>query len=509
MKRATLLALAAAFGGSAMVAVGAAGMLAAPRAAEAKPAKLKPAACAALAKPGLFDQTTVSSAVAVAGDADKGLPAYCEVTAVISPTPGSKIGVVYRLPAAWNGKVLGLGGGGWAGDVKLIAAIEGLQRGYATLQTDAGHDPANLWNSTWSADPDMATDFAFRGVHLMTVVGKQVAVKYYGQAQSKAYFQGCSTGGRQGLMEVQRFPDDYDGVIAAAPVYNLTVQTTAVLRDNILTQPGGRLTTAALSLVNKAVLKACDAKDGLEDGIVADPRACDWDPAEIQCKDGQSGDDCLSKGQAATLQAVYTGVQNFDGRVAAWPLSRGGELGWSVFLPTGEAKTDVSGGGMSGLRATIFGDPNYDLSKFDQDADLASVMTSPFGRAYNADNPAISAFTGHGGKLLMWHGWYDPGPSPLATIRYYSQVKGTVADAGSSVRLFVAPGVSHCGGGPGPDKIDILAALDAWVSTGQAPDSVIAAKPKAGISRPLCAYPMKAVYKGSGDPNDAGSFACH
>lgn len=507
MKRATALAVTAAIGGGAVMAIGAAGMLAAPHPAEAKGSKSSAKACAALTAPGLFDQTTVSSAVVVAADAAKEAPAYCEVTATISPTPGSKIGVVYRLPVAWNGKVAGLGGGGWAGNVRLETAMEALKRGYATLQTDAGHDATTIWDPTWTADPDKATDFAWRGIHLMTVVGKAVTAKYYGRSQSKAYFQGCSTGGRQGLMEVQRFPDDYDGVIAGAPVYNLTVQTTAVLRGNMLAQPGAKLPAAALALVNKAVLKACDAKDGLEDGIVSDPRACDWDPAEIQCKDGQTGDDCLTKGQVAGLQALYAGVQNFDGRVAAWPLSRGGEAGWAFFLPTGGADT-TGGGGMSGLRQAIFGDSNYDLSKFDPDGDLSRVLTGPFGKSYDADNPAISAFTDHGGKLLMWHGGYDPGPSPLATIRYYDQVRGTVANAGSSVRLFLAPGVGHCGGGPGPDKIDTLAVLDAWVSTSQAPESVIATKAKANMSRPLCAYPMKAVYKGSGDPNDAGSFVC-
>ncbi len=507
MKRATALAVVAAIGGGAATAIGAGAMLAAPHPAHAKAATTGAAACAALTSPGLFDQTTVASAKAVAANAAANMPAYCEVTATISPTPGSKIGVVYRLPATWNGKVLGLGGGGWAGNVRLDTAAEGLQRGYATLQTDAGHPTTDIWNPTWTTDPDKATDFAWRGVHMMTVVGKAVAAKYYGHGQSEAYFQGCSTGGRQGLMEVQRFPDDYNGVISGAPVYTLAVQTTAVLRGDALSQPGAKLPPAALALVNKAVLKACDAKDGLEDGIVSDPSACEWDPAEIQCKDGQSGDDCLTKDQVTALQALYTGVQNFDGRVAAWPISRGGELGWAFFLPTNGPDV-TGGGGMSGLRQVIFGDPNYDLSKFDPDADLSKVLTSPFGRSYDADNPAISAFTGHGGKLLMWHGGYDPGPSPLATIRYYEQVKGTVPNAGSSVRLFLAPGVGHCGGGPGPSKFDSLAALDAWVSTGKAPESVIATKEKTGMSRPLCAYPMKAAYKGSGDPNNAASFEC-
>ena len=472
------------------------------------PALAKADACAALTAPGLFGQTSVSSAKPVAADAAKGLPAYCEVTATVSPAAGSTIGVVYRLPVGWNGKMLGLGGGGWAGNVRIESATPGLKSGYATAQTDGGHGATGPWDTAWASNPEAITDFAYRAIHLMTEVGKEVVAKYYGKQETRAYFQGCSTGGRQGLMEVQRFPDDYDGVISGAPVYNLLVQTSSVVRNQILSAPGAGFTADQLKLVNDAVLKSCDAKDGLADGIITDPRACSWDPAELQCKPGAAGVACLSEGQVAALRSVYSGVQEIDGRQAAWPLSRGSELGWSRFIQTSTANPDASnGGGLGGLRGPILGDPNFDMAKFDHTVDLATVRSSAFARAYEANNPAIGAFTKHG-KLLMWHGWYDPGPSAIGTITYFRNVAGAAPDAADNVRLFLAPGVYHCGGGPGPDQFDLLGALDQWVKTGKPPQTLLATKVDAKISRPLCPYPAMPHYKGSGDPDAAASFEC-
>ena len=506
MKRSvSITAAGVALAGTALVAAGAAGALV----AAPKPASAAVGACAALKAPGVYEHMSVTSAQMVAADAAKGLPAYCEVTAVISPAPGSKIGVVYRLPKDWNGKMLGLGGGGWAGNVRIESAAQGLKAGYATAQTDGGHASTGPWETAWASNPESIKDFAYRAIHLMTVAGKKVVVRYYGRRESRTYYQGCSTGGRQGLMEVQRFPADYDGVIAGAPVYNLLVQTSSVIRNHIFNAPGAGFTAEQLAMVNQAALKACDAKDGLADGVIADPRACGWDPGELQCKAGASGADCLSAAQVDALRSVYKGVQVVDGRTAAWPLSKGGELGWSRFISTSSTTADASnGGGLGGLRGPILGDPNFDMSKFDPDTDLARVRSSAFARAYEANDPAISAFTAHGGKLLMWHGWSDPGPSPIGTIAYYDQVRGAVPAAASDVRLFLAPGVYHCGGGPGPDQIDLLSAIDRWVQTGKAPSTLLATKAGARISRPLCAYPATQHYKGSGDPDDAASFEC-
>ena len=467
------------------------------------------AACAALTAGGLFEHVAVTSANLVPADPGKGLPAYCEVTASDSPVAGSKIGLVYRLPEDWNGKMLGLGGGGWAGNVTLQGAQAGLKAGYATAQTNGGHESTSPWETGWAAKPEAITDFAYRAIHEMTGVGKQVVARYYGKPQSKAYYQGCSTGGRQGLMEVQRFPADYDGVITGAPVYNLLVQTSAVVRNNTFSAAGGGFTQDQLNRVNQAVLASCDAQDGLKDGLLADPRACKWDPQEIQCKDGAAGGDCLSKTQVEALRTAYRGVRTMDGRIAAWPLAKGGETGWSRFLSVSGPGTDATnGGGLGGLRGPILGDPNFDLGKFDPSSDLAKVRGGAFARAYEASDPVITAFTGKGGKLLMWHGWNDPGPSPIGTIAYYEQVAGVLPQGQSDVRLFLAPGVEHCGGGPGPDQFDLLGALDRWVQTGQPPATLLASKAGSKLSRPLCAYPAVARYKGGGDADDPASYEC-
>jgi feruloyl esterase len=232
-------------------------------------------ACEAL-KAASFDHTTIVSATMTPADTAASTPAFCEVTATISPVSGSKIGGVYRLPENWNGKMVGLGGGGWAGSVLLARAMPGLKKGYATAQTDAGHPipttAADVWRPDKWGTPETFADFQYRAIHEMTTVAKAVVAKYYGKPQSKAYFHGCSTGGRQGLMEVQRYPEDYDGVVSMAPVYSLTVQTSSATRANTLGKPGAALTPELLSTVNAAVLASCDAKDGLADGLLDDPR---------------------------------------------------------------------------------------------------------------------------------------------------------------------------------------------------------------------------------------------
>ena len=489
-------------GGVAVLAFGAGLALAAPGSAAAQTAD-----CASLSGAGLFASTTITDAKVVPADPAKGLPAYCEVTGVIRPVAGSNIGVVYRLPEGWNGKMLGLGGGGWAGNVTLPAAAGGLKAHYATAQTDAGHPSTSVWETAWASNPEAVTDFAYRAMHLMTETGKQVVARYYGRPQSKAYYQGCSTGGRQGLMEVQRFPDDYDAAIVGAPVYNLIVQTSAVVRNEIFSSPGAALTNEILAKVNAHVLQACDAQDGDKDGLITDPRACGWDPAEMQCKPGESGADCLTPGQVKALRQAYAGVKTRGGRVAAWPLARGGETGWSRFISTGKPDP-TGGGGLGGLRGPIMGEPDFDLSKFDPDRDLSKIRGGAFAKAYEANDPDIRAFTRRGGKLLMWHGWSDPGPSPIGTITYFREADGKLGAGQTSARLFLLPGVEHCGGGPGPSQVDLLGALDQWVQTGRAPATLIATKSSPPLTRPICAFPTTARYGGAGDLDDPKNFQC-
>ncbi len=483
-------------------------------AAIAKPGE---SACAKLAS-AVLPHTTLSSAKEVAANDSARTPAYCEVTGVVSPVKGSHIGVVYRLPDNWNGKLLGLGGGGWAGNVKIEPAVAGLARGYATAQTDSGHDTSNVWDTTWAANPAAVDDFAHRAIHLMTTTGKAVVARYYGHQQKLAYFQGCSTGGRQGLMEVQRYPDDYNGVISGAPVYTLTTQTMALLRSQAFAHPGASMTSAQLSRLNEAALAACDANDGLKDGIVTDPRTCNFDPAALQCKGGEPAENCLSPAQVNVVRAVYAGVKAPNGEFASYPLSRGSELGWDRFIATGQPAdsatlaTTSAGAGLGGLRTALFGTADFDLTRFSADRDYTRVRTSAFAKLYEARNPDIAAFLKKGGKLILWHGFDDPGPSPLGTLDYYRDLQRvTGKKAGpldASVRFYLAPGVYHCRGGPGADTFDTLGALDKWVDKGQAPETLLATRQDGKFSRPLCRYPALPRYKGAGDPNSAASFTC-
>jgi feruloyl esterase len=480
--------------------------------------------CSSLTTVRTFKDTTITTARMIAADANAKTPAYCEVTGIITPAPASRITVVYRLPDSWNGKLVGLGGGGWAGNItldrsggRMYTAATNLAQGYATAQTDGGHVTTDPWDTSWASNPESVTDFSYRAVHLMTTVGKAVVAKHYGHPQKRAYFQGCSTGGRQGLMEVQRFPDDYNGVISGAPVYSLLTQTSALVRNEAFAAPGAALNANQITRIHEAALAACDAQDGLRDGIVTDPRTCGFDPATLECKDGAPTPDCLSAAQVAGVRSVYDGVKTADGRIASYPLSRGGEGSWSRFIviaPVAGAKAGIgdAGNGLGGLRRALFGTPDYDLKAFDAERDLGKVRDSEFAAMYEAKNPDIAPFVVHGGKLLLWHGFDDPGPSALGTIEYYESVRHTTgpktAALDSSLRLFLLSGVYHCRGGPGADGFESLAALDRWVESGQAPDDLIATREDGKLSRPLCHYPTLARYKGSGDPADAGNFEC-
>lgn len=451
---------------------------------------------------------TTLTATWVAADAARAMPAFCEVKAVLSPAQGSAITVVYRLPAQWNGKLLGLGGGGWAGNISLPTATPGLKAGYATAQTDGGHPSTSPWDTDWTTNPEAVTDFAYRAINRMTVAGKSVVQAYYGRKQDKAYFHGCSTGGRMALMEAQRFPEDYDAIIAEAPVYTLQVQSSAVLRNKTIAAGGG-FSAAQLKLANDAALAACDAKDGLKDGFITDPARCNWSPRTLVCKAGQSGDACLTDKQATALETLYNGIKAPDGSYAMLPLSRGGETGWSMFIGTdGSGTTQSNGGGMPGLSHLLWGTRKVDFAQFTADKDVPEARSSAFAKAYEAGSPDLKAFIAKGGKLLLWHGESDPGPSPVATADYYQAALKATPGAANAIRLFMAPAVGHCRGGPGADIVDNLGTLDAWANGGKAPETLVATKANSPVKRLLCAFPKVAQYKGTGDANDTASYNC-
>ena len=487
------------------------------------------AACQALAQPGQFPNTAVSSAKMVAGGPATRGQAFCEVTATLSPVAGSRIGVVYRLPANWNGKLIGYGGGGWAGNVRLETAADDLARGYATLQTDGGHPSPQPFDASWVApggkpDEVALNDFAWRGVHTMTETGKLVAMRYYGRPQEKAYFEGCSTGGRMALMEAQRFPDDYDAIIAGAPVYSLRVQLAEIYRDWIFAQPGAAVTPAQVDLVHKAVLNACDSLDGVKDGVLTDPRACRFDPVVLQCKAGQSGDQCLTPAQVTAFRREYETVRGPDGTPYIFGYARGSEPGWIGALNiTADPKKAAEARDLQ-LRAPMFGDPNFSFASFDPLRDTPRARSSAFAKYYEADNPDLRPFLNKGGKLILWHGLDDQLPSPWGTVDYYQRLeKASAPAAKAGVRLILEPGVLHCGGGPGANTFDLVAALDTWVEHGAPPERIVGEKvtrnpfgpPPAEpapegprMTRPVCAYPAFPRYAGKGDTNDAQNFVC-
>jgi feruloyl esterase len=464
--------------------------------------------CAAFAVSDVLG-TQTAEASWVEADEESDMPAFCEVKATLSPVEGSNIGVVFRLPANWNGKMLGLGGGGWAGNVSLFGAGEGLRAGYATAQTDGGHPGTDVWDNSWAPNPEAATDFQHRAVHETAVAGKQVIDAFYERPEDRAYFQGCSTGGRMALMEAQRYPDDYEAIISHAPVYSLQVQSSSVLRNNAFNQPGAAFSQADLELVHGAVLKQCDKDDGLEDGLVSLPRGCGFAPASLQCT-GAKDATCLSETQVATLETMYEGVRAPDNTFAQLPLSKGGEDMWSMFIDTGGTGNDVTnGGGMVTLKDVLFGpDSDVDYKKLTP-AQVVEARASAFAKAYEAIDPNLSAFFDRGGKLLMWHGESDGGPSPVATIDYFGLMQQANSEAAaSSARLFLSPGVGHCSGGPGADVTNSLNVLDEWVSSGAAPETIIATKRDNSLTRKLCAYPQTAQYGGEGDPNDPANWQC-
>jgi feruloyl esterase len=470
--------------------------------------------CADLTRPGLFPNTLVRTAAVVAADAKTALPAYCEVTALITPVPGSKITAVYRLPENWSGRMLGLGGGGWAGNLALSTPLSGpgrtadlgLSRGYATAQTDGGHSSTVSTDASWTRNnPVAVTDFSHRAIHEMTVLGKLVVATYYGRAPTKSYYQGCSTGGRMGMMETQRYPEDYDGVVAGAPVYSLLVQSSNVVRDQIFKAPGAAIPIEQLKLVNEAVLAACDEADGLKDGVVTDPRRCSWDPKSLQCKNGVAAGNCLTSPQVEALNKAYRTVRTRAGVVGNYGLTRGGEAGWNPFVPTIPGPRHVLNGDLGDLIPLMFPDAGFDPANFHIEKQQAAIHRTPFAAEYEASSTDLSKFFRRGGKLLLWHGFDDPGPSSFATIDYYE--RAVKANGGSNLRLFVVPGVYHCASGPGADTFDPLTAMEQWVENGTVPETMVAKNRGAGFERPVCAWPKLPYYR-SGDPASAGSFVC-
>lgn len=484
------------------------------------------AACASLAQQRLSN-TTITAAEAITGgsftpprsnNAITNLPPFCRVAGAIKPTNESNILFEVWLPLQkWNGKFAGVGNGGWAGNISYNLLVDQIRRGYATASTNTGHEAAPGMNMARFAfdHPEQLIDFAYRAHHETAQQAKTLVGAFYGKPPEHSYWIGCSSGGYEGLMEAQRFPTDYDGIVAGAPANNWTRLMAADLDAAlaVLKDRASNLPASALGVLYRAALAACDSADGVTDGVLDDPRQCRFDPASVQCAPNQTSGSCLTAAQAEAARRIYGGIT--DPRTGA-RLYPGLAAGSEPFWPNRDG--EPFGIPIAHYKWLVFADPNWDWRTFDfaspagydafvkSEAKLAPVL--------NAINPNLREFRAHGGKLLQYHGWSDSLIAAQNSIDYYESVRsffGAGADVQSFYRLFMAPGMAHCSGGPGPNSFDMLAALEDWVERGIAPQQIIATHSINGVvdrTRPLCPYPKIGAYKGKGDTNDAANYVC-
>jgi feruloyl esterase len=358
--------------------------------------------------------------------------------------------------------------------------------------------------------PEKLTDFAYRAVHEMTVASKIVIQNFYGTAPRYSYWNGCSTGGRQGLKEAQKFPVDYDGIVAGAPAnYQTHLHVWSVwVAQQMNKTPDSFLPAEKLAVLHKAVVAACDSNDGVKDGLINDPTRCHFDPKTIECK-GEDQPTCLKPAQVAAVQAIYAGPKSASGKEIFPTFEPGSELGWNLLA--GQQAASVA---TDSFTYVVYKNPQWDWRTMNLDSDVEQIEKT-YANLIDATDPNMRAFFAHNGKLLMYHGWSDQAIAPLNSVNYYSSVVknlGGEAKAADDVRLFMVPGMAHCGGGEGPNDFDKMTAIQQWVEHGQAPETMIASHAdKSGTvdrTRPLCVYPKVARYKGSGSTDDAANFTC-
>ena len=429
------------------------------------------------------------------------LGAFCRVAATLKPGPQSDIKAEVWLPVSgWNGKLEVVGNGGFAGTISYPAMANALAAGYATASTDTGHTGPS---SNTFANDDVLIDFAHRAIHETTSAAKAVADGFYGNAPKLSYFNGCSTGGRQALTAAQKYPEDFNGIIAGAPASHTSTQAFGqIWFSQVLTDPASALPREKLALVHDAVMNACDALDGVKDGVLENPLACKFDPKTLVCKPGADPASCLTASQADGVQRIYDGPSNpRTGAHIFAGLERGSELGWNP-APVGYA--------VDYFKYIVFKDPSWDSKSLNYDSDVDRASKGG-NLVFDANDPDMSRFTSRGGKLILYQGWAEPGIPPGNLVRYYDQISKKTKTAKDSVRLFMVPGMGHCGGGNGTSTFDMVPALDAWVEHGRAPARINASRVRDGKvdrTRPLCAWPQAARYSGSGSIDDEANFVC-
>ncbi len=463
------------------------------------------------------------------------LPAFCRLAGVIKPTADSYIRFEVWLPAStWNGKFLGVGNGGFAGAIGFAAMGANLKRGYATAATDTGHE-ASAEDASWAFHhPEKVADFGYRALHLTTLNAKSLLHSFYTEPLQHAYFDSCSDGGREALMEAQRFPADYDGILAGAPANAWTHMLASGLdvTKSIYANPAGYISEIKFPAIAAAVIAACDALDGVKDGVLNDPTQCRFDPASMLCKDLDTRQ-CLTAPQVASLKKLYAGGVDSHGNSIFPGYSPGAEDGRGGWVPW------IIGSGPGGSSGSVYTENYFRYMVFDDPAwnpltaniDVAlQTAGEKTAQSLNATETDLHAFQSRGGKLILYHGWNDPAISPTNTVNYYNGVIHAMGaqNAGNFVRLYMVPGMQHCIGGPGATSFGqlgaattqgpeygIYSALEAWVEKGAAPGPIVATKyvddnpaKSPRMTRPLCPYPQLAQYNGAGDQNDYANFTC-
>jgi feruloyl esterase len=442
------------------------------------------------------------------GNAYADLPAFCRIAATIRPVPDSEIKIEVWMPAAnWNGKLQGVGNGGWSGSIATAALAEALRRGYAAASTDTGHEGGSA--SFAMGHPEKLVDFAHRAVHEMTVKAKTLINAFYEAQPRYSYFVGCSAGGKQAMKAVQMYPTDYDGVVAGSPGVNWTGRALQSIwvSQGVHKSEASVIPATKFPLLNTAAVQACDMNDGVKDGVIENPMQCKFDPAVLQCKAGDEAT-CLTAPQVETARHIYAPVTNLKTKQAiVRGLSPGSELGWNTM-----AGAQPFGPGADLFRYVVFENANWDYRTFSFDTQVEQTLQK--GGSMDALDANLKPFFDRGGKILSYHGWSDPQISPGSTVQYYESVLKTMGGPSrvqENYRLFMVPGMNHCQGGTGTDQFDMLTALENWVEKKQTPATIPASRVTQGKTvrtRPLCPYPQTATYSGAGSIDDAASFVC-
>jgi tannase/feruloyl esterase len=478
------------------------------------PITLHAASCESLAKqnrPGI--EITTATAVAAGAFAETEslqthpkLPAFCRVAATLRPTADSAIGIEVWLPASgWNGKFLAVGSGGWGGSIAYNAMEDALVRGYATAATDDGHRGGGA--AFVVGHPEKLIDFAYRAEHEMTVRAKALINAFYGRDARYSYWSGCSGGGREGLLQAGRYPNEFDGVIAGDPA-NVRRNAWALwLAVQTFKEPAARIPPDKYPMIHQFVLDACDAQDGLKDSLISEPERCQVDFKALECKGGD-GANCLTGRQVRSAQSLVSPASTANGEVLFPRLEPGTELGWGR-LAGGPEPGELF---LDQFRYLVYPNTDWDWRTFDLERDAAKA------HAVNKDvlelDPNLAPFARRGGKLLIYHGWADQQVAPGSSVEFYKSLVSASpnpGEASSWARLFMVPGLGHCIGGEGPNEFDTLTAMEQWVEKGAPPAQIVASHRAGGRidrTRPLCPYPQVARYKGTGSIDEAANFSC-